>query len=123
MIPPAYVRGRATAASSIDRARLELLVLEAGAAFLARARDALVRGDVGAFAADLARTQDVVLEIAQTADARGSGVGARLAAVQDLMIRRLARASGGRGLDLVDELLHAYGPIVEAYRVRVRDAR
>jgi flagellin-specific chaperone FliS len=98
-------------------------VLEGGAAFLARARDALVRGDLSAFAADLARTQDVVLEIAQTADARGTTVGGRLAAVVDLMVRRLARANGDRGVELVDELLHAYGPIVDAYRARVRDAR
>lgn len=123
MLPPDYVRGRATAASSIDRARLELLVLEGGAAFLARARDALARGDVSAFAADLARAQDVVLEIAQTADARGSAVGARLVAVVDLMVRRLARANRDRGLELVDELLHAYGPIVDAYRERVRNGR
>jgi flagellar biosynthetic protein FliS len=121
MIPPDYVRRHARAHStSLDRARLELLVLEGGHAFLTRARDALERGDVAAFVADLARTQDVVLEIAQTTEARGSSVAAGLAALHELMVRRLARANAARGLDLVDELLCAYGPIVEAYRRIVR---
>jgi flagellar biosynthetic protein FliS len=101
---------------SRDRARLALLVLEGGQAFLARARLALERGDVGGFVADIARTQDVVLEIAESADARESSVAARLTEVHQLMVRRLAHANAARSLDLVDELLRAYGPIVETYR-------
>ena len=117
MIPPDYVRRQARAQStSLDRARLALLVLEGGHAFLTRARGALERGDVSAFVADLARTQDVVLEIAQSADARGSSVAAELARVHELMVGRLARANAARSLDLVDEILRAYGPILEAYR-------
>jgi flagellar biosynthetic protein FliS len=116
MIPPAYVQRLTRAHStSLDRARVQLLVLESGLAFLNRARGALERGDVGGFVADIARTQDVVLEIAQTTDARGSSVAARLAALHQLIVRRLAHASAANSLELVDEILASYGPIVEAY--------
>jgi flagellar biosynthetic protein FliS len=121
VIPPDYVQRHARAQStSLERARLQLLVLESGQAFLGRARDALERGDVGAFVADLARTQDVVLEMAQTVDARGSEFAARLTEIHELMVRRLARANVARSIDLVDEIERAYGPIVEAYRQAVR---
>jgi flagellar biosynthetic protein FliS len=121
LIPPDYVPRHASVhPMSLDRARLALLVLEGGQAFLARARLALERGDVGGFVADMARTQDVVLEIAQSTDARESSVAARLAEVHQLMVRRLAHANAARSLDLVDEILRAYGPIVETYRQVVR---
>jgi flagellar biosynthetic protein FliS len=120
LIPPDYVRRHATAQSTLlDRARLMLLALEGGQAFLARARAALERGDVGSFVADVARTQDVVVEIAQTTDARSSEVAGRLAAFQELMVRRLAQANAKRSLELVDEIVCAFGPIVEAYRQAV----
>jgi flagellar biosynthetic protein FliS len=120
LIPPDYVRRHATARSmSLDRAQLMLLVLESGRAFLARARASLERGDVGGFVADVARTQDVVVEIAQTVDARGSDVAGRIAAFQQLMVRRLAHANAARSVELVDEILCAFGPIVDAYRQAV----
>ena len=120
MIPPDYVpRPADVRPTSLERARLELLFLEGGHAFLARARMALERGDVGGFVADIARTQDVVVEIAQSADARGSSVAARLAEVREMMVRRLAHANAARSLDLVDDILRAYGPIVEGYRQAV----
>ena len=117
MIPPDYVQRHArTRSTSFDRARLQILVLESGLAFLVRARAALERGDVGAFVADLARTQDVVLEIAQTMDARSSSLAAGLAALHEQIVRRLARGDAARRLELIDEIAEAYVPIVEAYR-------
>jgi flagellar protein FliS len=118
MIPPAYVRGHATVqTASVDRGRLLLLVLEGGEAFLVRARAALERGDVPGFVADLARTQDVVRELVELLDhVRGGDVAASLGRLHELMVRGLARANVERSLDLVDEVLRAYGPIVDAYR-------
>jgi flagellar protein FliS len=118
MIPPEYVRRYATVeVASVERGRLLLLVLEGGEAFLARARGALVRGDVAGFVADLGRTQDVVLELVQTLDHPGDGeVAASLGRLHERMVRQLARANVERSLALVDELLVAYGPIVDAYR-------
>jgi len=117
MIPPDYVQRHATPRpTSLDRARLQLLVLESGLAFLGRARAALERGDVGAFVADLARTQDAVLEIAQTMDARSSDLAESLSGLREQMIRRLARGDAASRLEIVDDIVEAYGPIVEAYR-------
>ena len=122
MIPPDYVRSRPAASPTpLDRARLDLLVLEGGQAFLARAREALERGDVVAVVADIARMQDVVLEVAQTADARNRDVAGRLSAIHQLIVRRLAHANVVRSLELVDEIERAYGPIVDAYRDAVRE--
>jgi flagellar protein FliS len=118
MIPPDYIRRYATAQiTSVDQGRLLLLVLEGGQAFLGRARAALERNDVPAFVADVARMQDVLLELAQTLDhARGGDIATRLAQLYDFMIRHLARANVERSVDLVDEVLRAYDPIVDAYR-------
>src|SRR5690349_7243640 len=99
MLPPEYVHRHATTTCpSRDGTRLALLVLEGGEAFLVRARDALARGDVPAFVADVARAQDVVTEIVERADARATGVATALAQVRELMVRRLARGDG-RGVD------------------------
>lgn len=118
MLPPDYVRRYATAqVTSADRGRLLLLVLEGGHAFLARARAALERGDVPAFVADVARMQDVLLELAQTLDhARGGDIAPRLARLYEFMIGHLARANAERSLALLDEVRRAYEPIVDAYR-------
>jgi flagellar protein FliS len=118
MIPPDYVRRYATAQiTSVDQGRLLLLVLEGGQAFLGRARAALERGDVPAFVADVARMQEVLLELAQTLDhARGGDIAQRLAQLYEFMIRHLARANVERSIALVDEVLRAYDPIVDAYR-------
>jgi flagellar protein FliS len=124
MIPPDYVRRYAAVQiTSADRGRLLLLVLEGGQAFLARARAALERGDVHAFVADLARMQDVLLELGQTLDhGRGGDIAARLARLYEFMIGRLARANAERSLTLIDEVLRAYDPIVDAYRQVVAGA-
>jgi flagellar secretion chaperone FliS len=124
MIPPDYVRRYAAAQiTSVDRGRLLLLVLEGGQAFLGRARTALERSDIPAFVADVARMQDVLLELAQTLDhTRGGDIAARLAQLYEFMIRHLARANVERSLALVDEVLRAYDPIVDAYRQVVTGA-
>jgi flagellar protein FliS len=124
MIPPDYIRRYATAQiTSVDQGRLLLLVLEGGQAFLGRARTALERNDVPAFVADVARMQDVLLELEQTLDhARGGDIAARLAQLYEFMIRHLARANVERSVTLVDEVLRAYDPIVDAYRQVVTGA-
>ena len=124
MIPPDYVRRYAAAQiTSVDRGRLLLLVLEGGQAFLGRARAALERSDIPAFVADIARMQDVLLELAQTLDhERGGDLAPRLAALYEFMIRHLARANAERSMALVDDVLRAYDPIVDAYRQVVAGA-
>ena len=118
MLPPAYVRRDAVAAvTAIDRGWLLLLVLEGGQAFLARAREALTRGDMAAFAQDLGRTQDVLLTLSKHIDGTaGRDVAAGLGRLHALLVGRLALANAERGLALVDEVQGAYGPLVEAYR-------
>jgi flagellar secretion chaperone FliS len=118
MIPPEYVRRyAATQITSAGRGRLLLLVLEGGQAFLARARVSLERGDVPAFVADLARMQEVLLELAQTLDHdRGGDIAGRLARLYEFMIGHLARANAERSLTLLDDVSRTYEPIVDAYR-------
>ena len=118
MLPPAYVRRDAVAAlTTIDRGRLLLLALEGGQAFLARAREALARGDVATFAEDLGRTQDVLLQLSKGIDgADGGDVAASLGRLHALLVGRLALANAERGLALMDEVQRAYGPLVETYR-------
>jgi flagellar biosynthetic protein FliS len=118
VLPPDYVRRpQAAQAASLDRSRLLLLVLESGQAFLMRARGALERGDVDGFVADLARTREVVVEMTERLDRTREGeVAASLERLHGRMVGELARANAARTLDLVDEVLRAYGPIVDAYR-------
>jgi len=118
MLPPEYVRRPATASiTASGRGQILLLALEGGQAFLARARDALERGDLRGFAGDLGRTQDVLLQLSKAIDpAQGGDVGASLGRLYEYVVGRLALANAERSLALVDEVQRAYAPIVEAYR-------
>ena len=118
MLPPAYVRGHAfTQVASVDRARLLRLVLDGGQAFLLRARHALERGDVPAFIADLGRTQDALVELAQALDhARDADVAAGLDGVYEILVGNLALADAAASLGRIDAAIAAFGPTAEAYR-------
>ena len=125
MLPPDYVhRAVPAGVAPADRGRLLLLVLEAGHAFLVRARGALEQGDVAGFAADLRRTQDAILELTQAIDHRAdAAMAASLTRLYDVMIGQLALATAERSLAHVDEVLRTYVPIVEAYREAVGRTR
>jgi flagellar biosynthetic protein FliS len=118
ILPPDYVRRSETApATTVDRSRLLLLVLEGGHAFLVRARAALAGGDARGFVADLRRTQDVLLELSQTLDRTGGGeIVAELGRLSELMVGHLALASAEGSLEHVDAVLRAYDPVLDAYR-------
>jgi flagellin-specific chaperone FliS len=117
MIPPEYVRRRAPLHGSIHRGRLLLLGLEAGQAFLVRARAALERGDFVDYATDVRRTQDVLGELASAPEhGRDGPIAAGLAQLQELLVGRLALARFDDGRERIDEALAAYAAVVAAYR-------
>ena len=117
MIPPEYVLRATAETTAASRGRLLLLVLEGGQAFLVRARTALERGDFAGFVTDVSRTQDVLVQLAQTLDHDGRGeIAAQLERLHAFLVGRLARANVERSLDMIDEMLAAYEPIVDAYR-------
>ena len=117
MFPPEYVRRATAEPIAVGRGRLLLLVLEGGQAFLVRARTALERGDLAGFVTDVSRTQDVLLELAQTLDRDGRGdIAARLERLHGFLVGHLARGNAERSLDMIDEMLRAYEPIIDAYR-------
>jgi flagellar biosynthetic protein FliS len=120
MVPPVYVRG-CSAIRAADHGRRLLLLLDAGHAFLGRARDALARHDVAGFVADLARTRDVVGELVASLDpGRAADLATSLGHLHDAMLRRLALGDIERGVEAVDAMLCAYAPIVDAYREAIR---
>ena len=117
MLPPEYVRRTTAETISVGRGRLLLLVLEGGQAFLVRARTALERGDLAGFVTDVSRTQDVLLELAQSLDRDGRGdLAARLERLHGFLVGQLAQGNAERSLDMIDEMLRAYEPIIDAYR-------
>jgi flagellar protein FliS len=118
MLPAEYVQREARAQiASADRARLLLLVLEGGRTHLVRARDALEGGDVQAFAAALGRAHEVVAELLVTLDhAAGGAIAANLSRLWRLTLHHLALANAERSAERLDEVLHVYVPIVDAFR-------
>jgi flagellin-specific chaperone FliS len=120
MFPPDYVRAASARATEADR-RLHLLVLEGGHALLARARAALARGDAVAFAADVERTQESLRELVSRLERDDGGAMVdRVTALQHALLGQMALASAARSLSRVDEVLAAFGPVVEAYRELAR---
>jgi flagellin-specific chaperone FliS len=124
MLPPDYVlRASAPSGGTAARARLLLLALEGGQAFLLRARDALARRDLAAFVADVQRTRLVFREIARShREAPDAHVAAGLDRLEDLMVGDLALASAERCTARFEELVTGYGAVLDAYRAAVRDA-
>lgn len=96
---------RAVQATTADRGRLLLLLLDGGLAFLDRARQALEQGDTSAFGEAVRRAHAVVAELAGTLDhAAGGEVAANLGRLYDFMLVHLTQGLVGRSRTHVEQV-------------------
>jgi flagellar secretion chaperone FliS len=102
---------------SADRTQLLLRVMEGGATFLGRARDALAAGDAARFAENLRRAQAIIAELHGTLDHRAGGeIAANLSRLYEFMLLHLTEANFQRSVQHVDDVLRVYGIVVGAFR-------
>src|SRR5437879_12792570 len=96
-----YARAQVT---SVDRTRLLLLIFDGGLAFLQRAREALVAGDLAGFGQNLNRAQAIIAELLGTLDYEAGGTIARdPARLYDLMLAPLTDAHARQSGRLVEQ--------------------
>jgi flagellar protein FliS len=102
---------------SSDRTQLLLRVMEGGATFLGRARDALAAGDMARFAENLRRAQAIIAELNGTLDHRAGGeIAANLSRLYEFMLLHLTEANFQRSVRHVEDVLRVYGIILDAFR-------
>jgi len=113
-----YAREYAKAqVTSVDRTRLQLLIFDGGLAFLQRAREALVAGDLAGFGQNLNRAQAIIAKLLGTLDYEAGGTIARdLARLYDFMLAHLTEANARQSVRHVDEVIGVFSTIAGAYK-------
>lgn len=102
--------------TSVDRARLLLLLMDGGLTFLRKAAAALADGRLVEYGDSLRRSQAIISELLSTLDYEAGGAIAKeLARLYEFMLFHLTQGNAERSVRHIEEVIRVFQTIAGAY--------